>query len=147
VRFCEGWSTWSFLRQARPAKVSHFREDWLGLLSVDFIGWYGSDEMKQREADVKSGKNLLDYQKAGEISALVIKEKSASFDSHRKFKIEWLAAGDFDGDGTEDRLVRISERADPGTAFISESYVVTRKSPSVPCLQLKPFLEESTLAH
>jgi hypothetical protein len=146
VRFCEGWSTWSFLRQAKPARVSHFGKGWLGTLSVELVGWYGSDEMKQREADVKAGKNLLDYQKAGEISALVLKEKSASFDSHRKFKIEWLAAGDFDGDGTEDRLIRVSEWADPGTAFLSESYLVTRKSPSVPCSSLKSFLGKSMLA-
>lgn len=145
--FAEGWSTWEFMQKAKPARVSHFDKEWLGTLSVSFLSWCGSDEEAALEDAVKAGKNLKDYQKSGGLRKLVIKEKSASFESHRSFRIEWMASGDIDGDGIEDRLVRISRWAIEGSAFMGESFVVKRKAGDQPCSILEDFLPESSVAH
>jgi hypothetical protein len=145
--YADAWSIWEFMQKAKPARVSHFGKDWLGGLSVSFLPWYGSDEKAALAADVKAGKNLKDYQESGEIRKLVIKEKSATFEGVRGHRIEWLASGDIDGDGIEDRLVRISEWAIEGSAFCGESYVVTRKSIDARCSMIEEFLPESGVAH
>jgi hypothetical protein len=77
----------------------------MGTISVDLVGWVGSAERKRREADVKAGKSLSDYAKGGGVQCLKIGEKTSTFEADRNYRIEWLAAGDVNGDGIEDRLV------------------------------------------
>lgn len=146
-KYAEAWSIWEFLQKAKPARVSHFGEDWLGTLSVSFLPWYGRDEEAALEADVKAGKNLKDYQESGEIRKLEVEAKSATFEGARGHRIEWLASGDIDGDGVEDRLVRISRWAIEGSAFMSYSYVVSRKSIDARCSMVEEFLPECAVAH
>jgi hypothetical protein len=145
--YAEAWSIWDFLQKAKPARVSHFGKDWLGTLSVSFLPWYGSDERVALEADVKAGKNLKDYQQSGEIRKLEVEAKSATFEGVRGHRIEWLASGDIDGDGIEDRLIRISGWAIEGSAFCGGSYVVSRKSIDARCSVIEEFLPESGVAH
>ena len=145
-RFVEGWSIWEFLRHAKPARLSHFDKDWMGTLSVDLVGWVGSDERKRREADVKAGKSLSDYAKSGGVQSLSLGEKTSTFEAHRNYRIQWLAAGDVNGDGIEDRLILVHYWAPEGSASIKETCVVTRSSASVSCSTVRPFLEKNTAA-
>jgi hypothetical protein len=145
-RFVEGWGIWEFLRDAKPARLSHFDKNWMGTLSVDLVGWVGSAERKRREADVKAGKSLSDYAKGGGVQCLKIGEKTSTFEADRNYRIEWLAAGDVNGDGIEDRLILVHYWAPEGRASIKETSVVTRSSASVSCSTVRPFLEKNIAA-
>jgi hypothetical protein len=145
--YAEAWSIWEFLKTAKPARVSHFGKWWLGTLSISFLPWYGRDEEAALDADVKAGKNLKDYQESGEIRKLEVEAKSATFEGARDHRIEWLASGDVDGDGFEDRLIRISQWAIKGSAFSGRSYVVRRKSIAARCSMIEEFLPASGVAH
>ena len=145
--FAIGVSIWEFLKQAKPSRVTHFDKHWIGTLSVDLVYCYGSEEKKQRVADVKAGKNLVDYQKKGEIRQLKIEEKSATFEGYRSYRIEWLASGDLNGDGAEDRLILVHRWALEGTASSTDFYLVTRKSTKASCSVVKSYLEKNDLAH
>lgn len=145
-RFIAGWSTWEFLQQTKPARVSHFDQNWMGTLSVDLVGWVGSDEKQQREDDVKAGKTLADYQKSGKILRLMIGKKSTTFNGYRSCRIKWLASGDVDGDGVEDRLILVHLWAPEGSASIKGTYLVSRPSAATSCSNVKPFLEQNSSA-
>jgi hypothetical protein len=146
-RFCNGWAIWEFMSIAKPSRLSIFEKDWLGSLPVGLIDWVGSEERREREADSKDGKRLLDYQKSGKIKKLLVKEKVVTFEGYRSYRIEWLASGDYDGDGLEDRLICVDRWATEGSAFFSESCIVSPKGSKNHSLVFHGHLSESDVSH
>lgn len=148
VRYVRGLGMLEFLRNSVDSRVSHFGEHWMGALSVQLIGWHSEEEKLRQDRDINAGKSLLDYAAAGRIQKLRRKGNILTFSNDwRDHEIEWLASGDLDHDGVEDRLILMKSWAREGSASMTETYVVTWKKRSDKCAIIQSYPEDNIVAH
>jgi hypothetical protein len=146
--FVAGVGIWQFLRAAKSSRSSSFAPYWLRLLPVEIVHWHGSDEREERERDALSGKTITDYRKSGHLISLATTKTSVDFScGHREVEIAWLASGDLDDDGLEDRLLLISTRATEGSALGIETFVASQSSTKPSRIVLRPSPEGNSVWH
>jgi hypothetical protein len=146
--FVAGVGVWQFLRAAKSSRSSSFSPYWLWLLPVDIVHWHGSDEREERERDALSGKTITDYRKSGHLISLTATKTSVDFScGYREVEVTWLASGDLDDDGLEDRLLLISTRATEGSALGIETFVASQSSTKPSRIVLRPFPEGNGVWH
>lgn len=147
VPYVRGLGVLEFLRKSVDSRVSHFSERWMGALSVGLIDYDESADKARREADVQAGKTLLDYAAAGKIKKLHRKGGTLTYSSsYQDHEIEWLASGDLDRDGAEDRLIQIKSWSREGRAAYTMTYVVSWKKRSEKCASVRPYPEDNIVA-
>jgi hypothetical protein len=139
--FIYATDTLTFLDRAKPSRQSLMGRSNLLDLSVSFLFWQGREEENRLKQHAAAGFSLRDYQKAGRITEVKFgKDGRLSFEfSNKEYVIHWMARGDEDGDGLEDRLISVAKYNIGGTGRIYDTYTVSKKKAKQPSLTVSDF--------
>ena len=103
-------------------------------LSVSILSWVGSEERIRLESDTKKGVSLKDYLKSGRIKSVKKSKNRISFEAGpKKYIIDEMVRGDYDGDGYEDSIIDCAEYYIQGSGRSYSCYIVKRKDESKAC--------------
>ena len=103
-------------------------------LSVSILSWVGSEERIRLESDTKKGVSLKDYLKSGRIKSVKKSKNRISFEAgHKKYIIDEVVRGDYDGDGYEDSIIDCAEYYIQGSGRSYSCYIVKRNDDSKAC--------------
>jgi hypothetical protein len=126
--FIRAAGTLSFMESAKPSThpLSH---DFLTRLPVSVLGWSGSDEETQINADARKGMTLNEYAKAGKLNSFKHAAHMLTFGTASKdYSIEELARGDVDEDGLEDALLFVTWHYREGSGRAYELQVFSKEA-------------------
>jgi hypothetical protein len=139
--FSDATDSLVFLDRAKPSRQSLIERSNLMDLSVSFLSWHGRDEQNRLKQHADAGFSLRDYQKAETITKVKFgKDGRLSFEfSDKEYVIHWLARGDEDGDGLEDRLISVGVYYNGGSGRYYSNYTVTKKKAKQPSLSVSDF--------
>jgi hypothetical protein len=125
--------TLHLLTHARPARISFLPmtldDSVLAQLPAVIASAMSGYRATQRDAATRAGKSLRDFEPHAKVridasGAPVISESALG----TSVSLELQARGDFDGDGTEDMAVAVSNSADQGSYSETRLLVLTRKT-------------------
>lgn len=126
--FMRAAGTLKFMGTAQ-ASTHPLPHNFLALLPVSLLGWFGSDEEAKLKADTSIGMTLKNYARSGIVTKLKQTKHGLHFQTEAKdFTIEELARGDWDGDGKEEALVSVTWHYQEGSGFGFELYVATKSA-------------------
>jgi hypothetical protein len=137
--FVRAVGTLRFIESAKPS-THVLSDDFLTQLPVSVLGWSGSDEEAQINADTRKGMTLNDHARSGRVTKLKAQEHSLSFQTLPKdFAVEELARGDSNGDGFEDALIFVAWHYREGSGFGYELYVLSSQRTNNSKLHVRSF--------
>ena len=113
-----------FLEKSKDAEKSAFKDNWMRQLSMSLISWVGSDEEVIYERDKAAGVSLADYAKDKKIQFTESSLSDLQFETeYKSYTVYWLASGDYDGDGFEDRLISVGWHNKGGSGRGFDTYL------------------------
>ena len=138
--FTHATATLMYLKQAKPSKKNLMDHSSLLDLSVSFLNWRGSDEKQLLAKQAKAGFTLRKFKRSGKIVNVKIGRNWLDFDyGGCYYSIRWMAHGDINGDGVEDRLIGVGVAYIGGTGRYYSSYLVTKKQAKQASLKVDDF--------
>jgi len=131
--FVKSVPTLVFSKHSSASKRSFLGKDLMDL-SVSILSWVGSEERIRLESDTKKGVSLKDYLKSGRIKSVKKSKNRISFEAGpKKYIIDEMVRGDYDGDGYEDSIIYCGRHYIEGTGRSYSCYIVKRKDESKAC--------------
>ena len=122
-----------FSKHSSASKHSLLGKDLMDL-SVSILSWVGSEERTRLESDTKKGVSLKGYLKSGRIKSVKKSKNRISFEAGpKKYIIDEMVRGDYDGDGYEDSIIYCGRHYIEGTGRSYSCYIVKRKDESKAC--------------
>ena len=131
--FVKSVPTLVFSKHSSASKRSLLGKDLMDL-SVSILSWVGSEERIRLESDTKKGVSLKYYLKNGRIKSVKKSKNRISFEAGtKKYIIDEMVRGDYDGDGYEDSIIDCAEYYIQGSGRSYSCYIVKRNDESKAC--------------